>query len=417
MGIELSDVFVTLQPRDRWKRATTQDELVGHMQAMVSTLPGMRAAFTQPIEMRVNEMIAGVRADLGVKLFGEDFDVLRAKAAEIERILKSIPGAADVVAEQITGLPIMQIIVDSEATARHGIAKADVLAVVAALGTYEVGTLQDGERRFPITIRIADRYRQDEAAIGRILVRSPGGERIPLNRLARIETIEGPSTVQREWGRRRVIVQANIRGRDIGSFVAEARRAIDAGVELPAGYYVQFGGQFEHLEAARRRLMIVVPVALALIFILLYFTYGRVLDAVRVFTGVPFAAIGGVFALWLRDIPFSVPAGVGFVALSGVAVLGDMVLVSTFRTMLAAGVPPDQVRDAALRRLRPVLMTALVASLGFVPMALNTGIGAEVQRPLATVVIGGLISSTLLTLFVLPVLYTLVGGRRRETAA
>ena len=418
MGIELSDVFVTLRPRGRWRRASTQDELVVQMQALVSTLPGMRASFTQPIEMRVNEMIAGVRADVGVKLFGDDFDVLRAKAAEIEALLKAIPGAADVVTEQITGLPIMQITVDSEATSRHGIARADVLAVVAALGTYEVGELQEGERRFPITIRIADRYRQDEASIGRILVRAAGGERIPLARLAKIKTVEGPSTVQREWGRRRVIVQANVRGRDLGSFVAEARRTIGARVELPPGYYVRYGGQFEHLEAARTRLMIVVPLALVLIFVLLYATYGRVVDAVRVFSGVPFAAIGGVVALWLRDLPFSVSAGVGFVALSGVAVLGDMVLVSTFRTLLAAGVPAEQaVREAALRRLRPVLMTALVAGLGFVPMALNTGIGAEVQRPLATVVIGGVVSSTLLTLFVLPVLYTLVGGRRREGAA
>ncbi len=418
MGIELSDVFITLKPRAGWKRATTQDGLVVQLEALTAALPGMRAAFTQPIEMRVNEMIAGVRADLGVKLFGEDLEVLRTKAAEIERVLEAIPGAADVVTEQITGLPILQIVVDSEATARHGIAKADVLAVVAALGTYQVGTLQDGERRFPITIRIADRYRADETAIGRILVRTASGDRIPLARLAKIETIEGPSTVQREWGRRRVIVQANIRGRDLGSFVGAARRAIAQQVDLPPGYDVRFGGQFEHLEAARTRLLIVVPVALVLIFVLLYFTYGRVLDAIRVFTGVPFAAIGGVVALWLRGIPFSVSAGIGFVALSGVAVLGDMVLVSTFRGLTATGMAPEQaIREAALRRLRPVLMTALVASLGFVPMALNTGIGAEVQRPLATVVIGGVVSSTLLTLFVLPVLYTLVGARRREPSA
>ena len=408
MGIELSDVFVTLTPRARWRRAGTQDELVREMRAVVETLPGMRAAFSQPIEMRVNELVGGVRAELGVKLFGDDLDVLRAKAAELERALKAVPGAADVVTEQVTGLPVLQITVDSDAAARHGVAKADVLAVVAALGTYEVGTLQDGERRFPITLRIADRYRQDDAAIGRILVRGAGGERVPLARLARIETVEGPSTVQREWGRRRILVSANVRGRDLGSFVADARRAL-ARVELPPGYYLRFGGQFEHLEAARARLMIVVPIALALIFVLLYATYGRALDALRVFAGVPFAAVGGVVALWIRELPLSVSAGVGFVALSGVAVLGDMVLVSTYRALCAQGVAPAQaVRDAAVRRLRPVLMTALVASLGFVPMAFNTGIGAEVQRPLATVVIGGVISSTLLTLFVLPVLYSLV---------
>ena len=413
MGIELSDVFITLKPTGQWKRASTQDELVLEMEELLSTMPGMRALFTQPIEMRVNEMIAGVRSDVAFKLFGDDLEILRTKASEIERVVKALPGAADVMTEQISGLPILQITADSEAIARYGIAKADVLAVIEALGTYEVGIMQEGERRFPITVRLADRYRSDEASLGKILVRAQSGERIPLARLAKIETIEGPSTVQREWGKRRVVVQANVRGRDVGSFVAEARAAIARDVDLPPGHFVRFGGQYEHLEAARARLMIVVPIALALIFVLLYFTYGRVLDAVRVFAGVPFAAVGGVVALWLRDIPFSVSAGVGFVALSGVAVLGDMVLVSTFRSLLARGMPlQEAVRAAALRRLRPVLMTALVASLGFVPMALNTGLGAEVQRPLATVVIGGIVSSTLLTLFVLPVLYSLIGQRR-----
>lgn len=413
MGVELSDVFVTLTARDRWKRASTQDELVAEMQRALEVMPGMRALMTQPIEMRVNEMISGVRSDLGIKLFGDDFDVLRTKAAEIERVLKAIPGAADVVTEQVSGLPVLQITVDSDATSRHGIAKDDVLDVVRALGTYEVGELQDGDRRFPITVRLADEYRDDAAAIGRILVTASSGDRIPLARLATIKTVEGPSTVQREWGKRRIVVQANVRDRDLGSFVAEVRRALDAQVSLPPGYYLRFGGQFEHLEAARARLLVVVPIALALIFALLYFTYGRILDAARVFAGVPFAAVGGVVALWLRDLPFSVSAGVGFVALSGVAVLGDMVLVSTFRALLAEGRSVGEaVRQAAERRLRPVLMTALVASLGFVPMALNTGLGAEVQRPLATVVIGGVISSTLLTLFVLPVLYAWLGKAR-----
>jgi len=410
MGVELSDVFVTLTASSTWKRATTQDGLVAAMQRELEVLPGMRALLTQPIEMRVNEMIAGVRSDVGVKLFGDDFDVLRDKAMEIERVLKSIDGAADVVTEQVTGLPVLQILVSSDATSRHGIAKDDVLDVVRALGTYEVGELQQGDRRFPITVRIADVYRTDAVAVGRILVTAANGDRIPLAQLATIKTVEGPATVQRESGKRRIVVQTNVRGRDVGSFVAQVRRELEAKVTLPPGYYLRFGGQFEHLEAAKLRLMIVVPLALALIFVLLYFTYGRILDAVRVFTGVPFAAIGGVVALWLRDIPFSVSAGVGFVALSGVAVLGDMVLVSTFRSLIAEGLAVDQaVRQAAERRLRPVLMTALVASLGFVPMALNTGIGAEVQRPLATVVIGGIISSTLLTLFVLPVLYAWFG--------
>ncbi|MEO5730642.1 MAG: efflux RND transporter permease subunit, partial [Byssovorax sp.] len=322
------------------------------------------------------------------------------------------------VTEQITGQPVLQIEIDRDAIARHGIAAADVLDVVASLGTREVGQMQEGERRFPIALRIDDRYREDVAAIGRILVTSAGGARIPLARLAKIRTAEGPTLINREWSKRRTVVQANVRGRDVGTYVAEAMAKIDERVSLPAGYYVRFGGQFENLERARTRLMIVVPVALGLIFSLLYFTYGRVLDALRVFTGVPFAAVGGVVALRLCGLPFSISAGVGFVALSGVAVLGDMVLVSTIQQLMAAGVPVrDAIERAAEQRLRPVLMTALVAALGFVPMALNTGIGAEVQRPLATVVIGGVISSTLLTLLVLPVLYSVVGSRGIRSSA
>ncbi|WP_437971979.1 CusA/CzcA family heavy metal efflux RND transporter [Sorangium sp. So ce260] len=417
MGLELSDVFITLRPREAWKRAATQDELVLAMESELAGMPGMRVIYTQPIEMRVNEMVAGIRADLGVKLFGDDFDTLKQKAREIEAVLKTIPGAADVVTEQVTGQPVLEIEVDRAAIARHGIAAADVLDVVEALGAREVGQLQEGERRFPVVLRIDDRYREDPASIGRILVAAAGGERIPLARLAKIRTTEGPAAITREWAKRRIVVQANVRGRDVGTYVEEARARLDREVDLPPGYYVRFGGQFEHLERAEARLLVVVPVALGLILLLLYVTYGRLLDAVRVFTGVPFAAIGGVVALWLRGLPFSISAGVGFVALSGVAVLGDMVLVSTIRQLTAAGVPVRAAIElAAERRLRPVLMTALVASLGFVPMALNTGVGAEVQRPLATVVIGGVISSTLLTLLVLPALYSLVGGAREEPA-
>jgi cobalt-zinc-cadmium resistance protein CzcA len=410
MGVELSDIFITLTPRERWKRASTQDELVREMAAELETMPGMRMVFTQPIEMRVNEMGAGIRSDIGVKLFGEDFETLKTKAREIERALKGIPGAADVVTEQVTGQPTLEINVDRDAIARQGIPVRDVLAAVEALGSREVGQLQDGERRFPIALRLDERYRVDPAAVGRILVSAANGDRLPLERLAKIRVAEGPSTINHEWGKRRVVVQANVRGRDVGSFVAEARRAVDEKVVLPAGYFTRFGGQFEHLARARTRLLIVVPVALALIFVLLFLTYGWALDAARVFTGVPFAAVGGVIALWLRGMPFSISAGVGFVALSGVSVLGDMVLVSTIRQRLSRGRPlREAIVEAAETRLRPVLMTALVASLGFVPMAFNTGIGAEVQRPLATVVIGGVISSTLLTLVVLPVLYAVMG--------
>ncbi|MBI2894369.1 MAG: efflux RND transporter permease subunit [Deltaproteobacteria bacterium] len=409
MGLELSDVFVTLKDRDLWKRARTQDELVLRMSRELSSLPGMRTVFTQPIEMRVNEMIAGVRSDVAVKLFGDDFTVLEEKARAIEGVLRALAGAADVFVEQVTGQPVLEVVVDRDAIARHGIAAAEVLAAVEAIGMHRVGFLQDGDRRFVIALRLEDRYRADADAVGRIPVAATNGDRIPLSRLATIRLVEGPSTINREWGKRRIVVQANVRGRDLGTFVGEARDAITRGVELPAGYFVRFGGQFEHLERARSRLFLVVPMALALVFILLYFTYGRVRDAARVFTGVPFAAVGGIVALWLRDMPFSISAGVGFVALSGVSVLGDMVLVSTVRQLSAGGLAlRDAVVQAAETRLRPVLMTALVASLGFVPMALNTGIGAEVQRPLATVVIGGVVSSTLLTLVVLPVLYTIM---------
>ncbi|MEZ4404264.1 MAG: efflux RND transporter permease subunit [Kofleriaceae bacterium] len=412
MGLEVSDVFVTLTPRDKWKRGDTQAELVEAMKEELSVLPGTKMSFTQPIEMRVNEMVAGVRGDLGVKLFGDDLDVLRQKAAEIERIIREIPGAEDVSTEQLTGQPMLQIEVDTAATARFGISTASVLEVVKALGTYEVGIFQEGERRFPIPIRIDDAYRADEAAIGRILVTSASGDRIPLSRLATIQITEGMSSVNREWGKRRIVVQSNIRGRDIAGFVEDVKRAIETEVELPDGSYVRYGGQFEHLERARLRLAIVVPMALALILLLLYLTYRRVLDALCVFTAVPLATVGGVVALWIRGLPFSISAAVGFIALFGVAVLNGLVMVSAVRQLVSRGAKLiDAIPLAAEQRLRPVMMTALVASLGFLPMALNTGIGAEVQRPLATVVIGGIVSATLLTLFVLPVLYSFIGAK------
>jgi cobalt-zinc-cadmium resistance protein CzcA len=414
MGLELSDIFITLKDRSRWRRAKTQDDLVSAMQEKLSGLPGMRMVFTQPIEMRVNEMIAGVRADVGVKLFGDDFEVLKARAREIEAVMKRTPGAADVFVEQLTGQPVLEIEVDRDAIARHGIPAGEVLDAIAALGTRDVGVLQEGERRFPIAITLDSRYRIDAGAVGRILVTATNGDRVPLERLTTIRMTEGPSTINREWGKRRAVIQANVRGRDVGSFVSELRKALDDQVPLPPGYYVRFGGQFEHLERARARLMIVVPLALALILALLYLSFRNVMDAATVFTGVPFAAVGGVLALWLRGMPFSISAAVGFVALFGVAVLNGLVLVSTIRDSLARNKSMGEaIEQAAERRLRPVLMTALVASLGFVPMALNTGIGAEVQKPLATVVIGGLVSSTILTLLVLPVLYSIRGRMQR----
>jgi cobalt-zinc-cadmium resistance protein CzcA len=413
MGVELSDVFITLQPRAQWRRASTQDELVAEMKAELADLPGMRMAFLQPIEMRVNEMIAGVRSDLGIKIFGDDLDILKAVAREVESAIKTIPGAADVSVEQVTGQPVLEVTVDRAAIARYGVAAHEVLDVVAAVGTRMTGQVREGERRFDLAVRLSEEFRNDPAKLATVLVSSPSGQRIPLGQLATIREVSGPTTIQREWGKRRLVVQANVRGRDLGGFVDEVRKTLDEQVELPSGYFFRFGGQFENLERAQQRLFVVVPLALALIFALLYVTYRRVLDSVRIFAGVPFAMVGGVMALLLRGLPFSISAAVGFVALSGVSVLGDMVLVSRVRQLLDQGQPlMDAIREAAVSRLRPVLMTAAVAAIGFVPMAVNTGVGAEVQRPLATVVIGGVISSTLLTLVVLPVLYAVFGAGR-----
>ncbi len=410
MGLEVSDVFLTLTPRDHWRRAETQDALMQAMSEILEDMPGMRAIFTQPIEMRMNEMIAGIRADVGIKLFGDDFDVLRDRADEIQRAVMMVPGAEDVTVEQVTGQPILRIEVDRDAVARFGIAADEVLGLVESLGTRRVGEIVEGQARFDLVLRLGDRYRDDPRQLERLLVTAPDGQRVPLSQLADIAVVEGPSTINREWARRRITVQANVRDRDVGSFVADVRRAI-ADIELPAGYYVRYGGQFEHLERAQQRLTIVVPLALLLIFSLLYVTFGRARDALLVFTGVPFAAVGGVAALSFAAMPFSISAGVGFIAVSGVSVLGQLVLVSRARQLMDAGRDLAQAtREAAETRLRPVLMTGLVAALGFVPMALNTGVGAEVQRPLATVVIGGVVTSMLATLIVLPALYTAFGA-------
>ncbi len=412
MGVELTDIFITLKHREDWKRAKTQDVLTELIQKELRDLPGQRIAMTQPIEMRINEMISGVRSDVAAILYGDKFEVLVPKAAEIERILKAIPGAADVSTEQVTGQPVLQIRINQNEIARYGIPASTVLDMVESLGSKPLGEVYEGQLRFPLIARLPESFRADPEAIGAILVTTPSRQRIPLARLATIETVEGPSTIKREWYQRRITVSANVRGRDMGSFVAEAQKKVAAQVSLPPGRYrVEWGGQFENLQRAQRRLLIVVPLALVLIFGLLYMTYQNVIDALRVFTGVPFAWVGGIFALWIRDMPFSISAAVGFVALSGVAVLDDMLLVSYIRQLRGRGVPLEKaVEEAAMTRLRPVLMTALVASLGFVPMAFNTGVGAEVQRPLATVVIGGVFSAMVMSLLVLRVLYMVFSG-------
>ncbi len=407
MGVELTDIFITLKPRSKWTKAVTQAELTEKLERQLRESKGVKLGFSQPIEMRVNEMVSGVRADLGVKLFGDDFDVLVKTGQEIERVLNSIDGAADVNVEQVTGQPMLQIKVNQDQIARYGVSAQEVLDLVQSIGSKPVGEIVEGQLRFPLIVRLPEKFRDSPQSIGDMLISTPKGERIPLSRLASVEVVEGPSTITREWGQRRITITANVRGRDLGSFVAEARRKVAEQVSLPsARYRVEYGGQFENLQRAQTRLMIVVPLALVLIFILLYMTYHNVVDTLRVFTGIPFAWVGGIFALWLRDMPFSISAGIGFIAMSGVAVLDDMILVSYIRQLRQKGLPLDEaVTQAAITRLRPVLMTTLVASLGFLPMAFSEGMGAEVQRPLATVVIGGVIGAMIMSLLVLRVLY------------
>ncbi len=419
MGVELTDMYITLKPKARWTKAKTQDELTDLIRKELRTMPGQKIAFEQPIEMRMSEMETGIRTDFGVLLFGDDLEVLKAKGDEIEKVLKAIPGSADVSVEQITGQPVLQVQVKQDQIARYGLTARTVLDFIESIGSKPVGEVVEGPYRFPLIMRLPETWRKNPEAIGAILIPAANGELIPLSRVADIKQLETPSTITREWGQRRIAITSNIRGRDLGSFVAEAQRKIGAEVALPAGrYHIGYTGTFKELQRAELRLLIVVPVALLLIFLLLYATYGNILDALRVLTGVPFAWVGGIFALWLRDMPFSISAGIGFIALSGVAVLDDMILVSYVRQLQKRGRTLEQaVEEAALTRLRPVLMTTLVASLGFIPMALSEGMGAEVQRPLATVVIGGVISAMVMSLLVLRVLFVVfqVPKRRKPT--
>lgn len=427
MGVELTDIFVTFKPRSQWKRATSQAELTEKIEKTLRVMPGQRMSYTQPIEMRINEMISGVRTDFAVKIFGDDFDTLVAQAAAVEAILAGIEGNADLSVEQITGQPVLQVKVKQDQLARHGIPAQDVLNLVESLGTLEVGEVIEGQLRFPLVIRLPEQYRTGAEPVRKLLLTSANGEKVPLERLADVDVVSGPSTITREWGQRRITVICNVRGRDLGSFVNEAQTKINAGINLPsARYRIDYGGQYENLIRAQNRLLLVVPLALLLIFVLLYFTYHNVIDSLRVFSALPFAWVGGIFALWIRGMPFSISAAIGFIALSGVAVLDDMILVSYIRQLRAKGMRVvEAVTTAAKTRLRPVLMTTLVASLGFLPMAFNTGMGAEVQRPLATVVIGGVVTAMVMSLIVGRVIYLLsdsvrhvFGGRdRTQTAA
>ncbi|MGN6286664.1 MAG: efflux RND transporter permease subunit [Afipia sp.] len=437
MPPSISDGYVMLKPRAEWPDPSrSKSDLVEEIEHAAKEIPGSNYEISQPIQLRVNELISGVRSDVGVKIFGDDLDLLQQVARQVQTAIAGIRGATDVKTEQVAGLPILTIKLDRQALSRYGLSVADVQNVVEiAVGGKSAGKLFEGDRRFDIVVRLPENLREnldairatpiplppaEDASVGAIRTALRGTPQtqiryVPLSSVAAVDATPGPNQISRENGKRRIVVTANVRERDLGSFVAEAQQAVADKVKLPAGYWIGWGGQFEQLVSATERLTIVVPVALLLVFMLLFMSLGSAADALLVFSGVPLALTGGIAALLLRGLPLSISAGVGFIALSGVAVLNGLVIIAFIQRLRAEGNPLiEAVRDGALTRLRPVLMTALVASLGFVPMALATGAGAEVQRPLATVVIGGIISSTVLTLLVLPALYVLF---RKEPAA
>lgn len=421
MPPSISDGYIMLKPESEWPEPRkSRDDLLTAIRATASRLPGNNYEFSQPVQLRLNELISGIRSDVAVKLFGDDTDVLNGTADNIANVLRKVPGSSEVKVEQTTGLPMLTVHIDREQAARYGLNVADVQETVAtAVGGKEVGTLFQGDRRFDIVIRLPETARNDLEAIKRLPIALAGNGRtsyIPLGELAKLEVAPGPNQISRENGKRRIVVSSNVRGRDMGSFVADAEKAIVQQVKIPPGYWTTWGGQFEQLQSAAQRLKLVIPVALLLIFTLLFMMFGEVTVGLLVFSGIPFALTGGIVALWLRGIPLSISAGVGFIALSGVAVLNGLVMVSAIRHLRDEGrCLDDAVHEGAISRLRPVLMTALVASLGFIPMAIATGTGAEVQRPLATVVIGGILSSTALTLLVLPMLYRLAYRKQAES--
>jgi cobalt-zinc-cadmium resistance protein CzcA len=437
MPPSVADTFIMLKPESEWREQyRTKAELITALERAVQKVPGNNYEFTQPIQMRFNELLSGVRADVAVKVFGDDMDTLFAVAGQIEKLLETVPGAADVKIEQLTGLPVLTVKSDRAKLARYGLNVADVQdAVAVAVGGKNAGTIFEGDRRFELQVRLPEQQRSDIEALKRLPIGLPasgaGGAAnvqnaplgslpayVRLDEVASLEVVQEPNQVSRENGKRRAVVTANVRGRDLGSFVEEAEKLVGEKVQVPPGYWLTWGGQFEQMISAAERLQVAIPLALGLILMLLYAMFGNYRDGLLMFTGVPFALSGGVLALWLRDIPLSISAGVGFIALSGVAVLNGLVMLSFIRDLRAQGQSlDDAITNGALTRLRPVLMTALVAALGFVPMALATSIGAEVQRPLATVVIGGVLSSTALTLLVLPVLYWLAHSRDASDAA
>lgn len=416
MSLNQCDVFVLLHPPDKWETGRTKEDLVEALsKKLEAEVPdAVSFGFMQPIEMRVNELIAGTRGDVAVKLFGDDLEVLAAKGEEIERVLRSVSGAVETKAETTTGLPQLQVKADRAAIARYGLNVEDVNDLVESIfAGKKAGEVFEGEQRFDLVLRLNEDASQTVESVKALLLTAPNGSRVPLNEVADVALVEGAAQISRDDTRRRIVVSTNVRDRDIASFVDEAKQRIEKEVQLPPGYFIKWGGEFENLERATNRLLIVVPIALFLIFILLFTTFNSAKQALVIYTGIPFAIVGGVFALALRGMPFSISAGVGFIALFGVAVLNGVVMVSYINKLREEGKSvADAVKEGAETRLRPVLMTALVASLGFIPMAIATSAGAEVQRPLATVVIGGLITSTLLTLLILPTLYQWIERKR-----
>jgi cobalt-zinc-cadmium resistance protein CzcA len=406
-AVNTTEFYVYLKPEESWTRAKSKDELIDKMGKVIEpVIPDTIAIFSQPIELRFSDMLSGVKGDVGIGLYGPDLHLLQEKSEEIAKILNTVPGAADVKAMEVLGLPTMQIAIDRTRIARYGINASDVLDVIQAVGGKTVGQVVEGQRRFAMQVRFAPEYRDDVEAIRDLYIADPQGRMIPIENLCNITFDDGVYEIWRKDRKRRVMISVSVRGRDLAGFVADAQKKVNAELQLPSGYHLEWGGTFENLQSATKRLAIVVPIALVGIFILLFATFGSVRLGLLIFISVPLGAIGGVMALWVRDMNFSISAGVGFIALSGVAVLDGLVLVSAIRHLIEAGKPvPEAVHEASMSRLRPILMTGLVASLGFVPMAFSSGAGAEVQRPLATVVIGGLATSMFLKLVVLPAIY------------
>lgn len=407
MGVYEADVYVLLKPYDQWRAGMNKEKLITQMAERLDDIPGIVYNFTQPMAMRLDEVVSGIKADVAMKIFGEDIGTLSQLADRGLKILSGIPGAADAQAEIMSGIPELHVQVDRDSLARYGLDVRDVQQLLdSTTGGTQVSEMVEGERRFPITVRLPANYRENLEQLGQLQLKSMSGERVRLNEVARISTEPGPEVISRENARRRIVVQANVRGRDLGSFVAEAQAQVSRGMKLPPGYSIEWGGQFENQQRAMKRLSIVLPASILIIFGLLFATFGSAKQALLIFFAVPFALVGGIAALWLRGLNLNLSALVGFIALFGVAVLNGIVMVSYINQLIEQGEPVGRaIREGAMLRLRPVLMTAMVASLGFIPMAFSTSAGAEVQRPLATVVIGGLVTSTILTLLVLPVVY------------